>query len=145
MSNDIKTFQMAKLLNRYYEKVGLAFCGQGACPKAVEFRAGFGLVDDTDPANPTLLNIPTDMVDVPNEFFRAFVETSYSNGNAVCKCSIPQGSVASPQRYNLVGICDQDGDLIAVCTTLPDWATPTKTQEAYASLTFPLEEVAANA
>ena len=41
-----RPYQQAKLLNRYYEKVGKAAAGQGQCPRFVEFRAGFGLVDE---------------------------------------------------------------------------------------------------
>lgn len=135
-----KVWQRAKLLNRYYDKVGLAAAGIGRCPRFVEFRAGFGLVDEYSPSDPVLQNIPPDMEEIPNEFYRGFVEVSYSAGVALCKCEIPQDSVGSPVRHNLIGIFDDEGDLIAVCSTLPDWVTPSEVYRAYPAITFPREE-----
>lgn len=138
--SDAPVYQQAKLLNRYYEKVGLAAAGKGNCPRFVEFRAGFGLVDETNPNSPVLLAIPGTLAEVPNEFYRGTVEAEYSNGSTVCKCEIPVGGVATPTRYNLIGIVDQDGDLVAVCTTFPDWVTPAEVDRSYPSLNFPIEE-----
>lgn len=135
-----KIWQQAKLLNRYYEKVGRAATGDGACPRFTEFRAGYGLVDDADPANPILAAIPPNMMEIPNEFYRGLVDTSYSDGVALCKCEIPQGAVGAPVRHNLIGVFDQDGDLVAVCHTLPDWVTPTEIYRAFPAVTFPIEE-----
>lgn len=135
-----KVWQRAKLLNRYYDKVGLAAAGIGRCPRFVEFRAGFGLVDEYSPSDPVLQNIPPDMEEIPNEFYRGFVEVSYSAGVALCKCEIPQGSVSSPVRHNLIGIFDDEGDLIAVCSTLPDWVTPSEVYRSFPAITFPREE-----
>lgn len=134
-----KVWQQAKLLNRYYEKVGMAAAGQGACPRFAEFRAGYGLVDDSDSANPILQPIPPDMEEIPLEFYRGEVEASYSDGVALCKCEIPQGAVGTPVRHNLVGVTDQDGELVAVCQTLPDWVTPTEIYRAFPAITFPIE------
>lgn len=133
-------WQQAKLLNRYYEKVGRAAAGQGCCPRFVEFAAGFGCVDESDPRHPVLINIPPNMEEVPNEFYRAEVQVEYSNGVTLCKCEIPQAAVAEPVRHNLIGIFDQDGELVAVCTTLPDWVTPSEIYRAFPAITFPLEE-----
>lgn len=133
-------YQRSKLLNRYYEKVGKAGAGLGSCPKFTEFRAGYGLVDTSDPEHPILLNIPANMTEVPNEFYRGLLTAEYSNGVLLCKCEIPAGAVAKPVQFNLIGIFDQDGDLIAVCTSFPDWVTPTEADRSYPSLTFPLEE-----
>lgn len=132
-------YQRSKLLNRYYEKIGKAGAGHGACPKFTEFRAGYGLVDISDPNNPILENIPGNMTEVPNEFYRGTVEAEYSTGVLLCKCEIPAGAVSEPVKYNLIGIYDQDSDLIAVCTSFPDWVTPTETDRSYPSLTFPIE------
>ena len=139
MSSEI-IFQQSRLLNKYYEKVGKAAAGMGACPKFIEFRAGFGLVDETDPENPKLTPIPANMTEIPREFYRSLVSTEYSNGMTVCKCEIPQGAVGEAKRYNLTGIYDQDGDLVAVCATLPDWVTPTEMCRSYPTLTFPIEK-----
>lgn len=138
-TNTDKIYQRSRLLNRYYEKVGMAAAGQGACPRFTEFRAGYGLVDTSDPDNPVLLNIPANMRDVPNEFYRGMVDAEYSNGVTLCKCEIPAGAVDTPVKYNLIGIYDQDGEMVAVCTTFPDWVTPTETDRSYPALTFPLE------
>lgn len=135
-----KIWQQAKLLNRYYAKVGRAATGDGACPRFTEFRAGYGLVNDSDPANPVLERIPPNMNDIPNEFYRSLVETSYSEGVALCQCEIPQGAVGAPVRHNLIGVFDQDGDLVAVCQTLPDWVTPTEIYRAFPAITFPMED-----
>ena len=136
-----KIWQQSRLLNRYYEKVGLAAIGKGACPHFTEFRAGYGLVKDEDSANPILESIPANMQEIPNEFYRGLVESSFSNGVVLCKCEIPQGAVGTPVRHNLIGILDQDGDLVAVCQTLPDWVTPTEIYRAFPALTFPIEPV----
>lgn len=134
-----KPYQQAKLLNRYYEKVGRAAAGQGQCPRFVEFRAGFGLVNETDPENPQLLAIPPNMTEVPREFYRGLCEPEYSNGMTLCKCEMPIGAVDKPTRYNLIGIFDQDSELVAVCTTYPDWVTPSEIDRSYPTLIFPLE------
>lgn len=133
-------YQRSKLLNRYYEKVGKAAAGAGACPHFSEFVAGFGLVDETDPENPVLQKIPPNMTEIPRSFYRDLVETKYSDGQTVCRCEIPVGGVDTPHRYNMIGILDQDGDLVAVCLTLPDWVTPTEADRAFPILTFPMEE-----
>jgi len=132
-------YQRSKLLNAYYEKVGKAAAGMGSCPRFTEFRAGYGLVNTSDPDKPVLENIPANMTEVPSEFYRGIVEVEYSNGVTLCKCEIPVGAVSEPTKYNLIGIFDQDGDLVAVCTTFPDWVTPTEADRSYPALTFPLE------
>lgn len=132
-------WQQSKLLNKYYEKVGLAAAGKGHCPRFQEFRAGYGLVDESDPAAPVLLPIPANITEIPGEFYRGTVEATYSEGTTLCKCEIPQGAVGSPVRHNIIGIHDQDGDLVAVCLTLPDWVTPVERYRAFPSLSFPYE------
>ncbi|MBQ7609105.1 MAG: hypothetical protein IJU76_14240 [Desulfovibrionaceae bacterium] len=140
MASTDTIFQRSKLLNKYYEKTGKAAAGIGACPVFTEFRAGYGLVDTSDPDNPVLLTIPANMAEIPNEFYRGLVEAEYSNGVTQCKCEIPIGAVDKPRKFNMIGIFDQDSDLVAVCTTFPDWVTPTEVDRSYPALTFPLEE-----
>lgn len=132
-------YQRSKLLNRYYEKVGKAAAGIGHCPRFVQFQAGYGLVDTSNPNAPVLLNIPPNMTEVPEPFYQGLVQVEYSNGVTLCKCEIPVGAVSEPTKYNLIGIYDQDDDLVAVCTTFPDWVTPTEADRSYPALTFPLE------
>lgn len=134
-----KIWQQSKLLNKYYEKVGLAAAGHGKCPRFMEFSAGYGLINDADSALPVLLPIPPDMSEIPNEFYRGLAEVSYSNGVTLCKCEIPQSAVGSPVRHNLIGIFDEDGELMAVCQTLPDWVTPSEIYRAFPAITFPIE------
>lgn len=135
------TWQQARLLNKYYEKVGKAAAGVAGsqCPRFTLFGAGFGYVDETDPNNPDLLPIPADLTKVPSEFYKDQVTVSYSKGVTLCKCEIPNNAVDKPVRHNLIGIYDQDNELVAVCTTLPDWITPTEIYRAYPAITFPIE------
>lgn len=134
-----KPWQMSKLMNRYYLKTGMANTGNGSCPKFVEFRAGYGLVDETCPGKPKLLHIPPNMIEVPGEFYRGLVNSTCSNGIVTFECEIPQGAVSEPARHNMIGIFDQDSELVAVCTTLPGWFTPTEIYRAFPALTFPIE------
>lgn len=138
--NEPAVWQQAKLLNRYYDKVGKAAAGQGNCPRFTEFRAGFGLVDEADPSKPILQPIPPNMEEVPGEFYRGIIDVSYSNGVTLCKCEIPQTAVGAPVRHNIIGIYDQDGELMAVCVTLPDWVTPAEVYRAFPAITFPIEK-----
>lgn len=132
-------YQRSKLLNKYYEKVAMAAANIGFCPRFCEFAAGYGLVDTSDPSKPVLTEIPANMTEVPNVFYRGEVVAEYSQGVTMCSCDIPIGAVTEPKQYNLIGIIDQDGDLVAVCTTYPDWVTPTEGHKSYPSLTFPLD------
>lgn len=138
--NPPKIWQQAKLRNRYYEKVGLAAAGKGICPRFEEFRAGYGLVDEYDIEYPRLLPIPANMKEIPNEFYRGIVEAQYADGVTLCKCEIPQGAVGAPVKHNLIGIFDGEGELVAVCQTLPDWVTPTEIYRAFPAITFPVEK-----
>ena len=143
MSDTDKTdviFQRSKLLNRYYEKVAKAAAGIGHCPRFWEFGAGFGLVDQSDVAHPKLLDIPANMSEVPNEFYRAELTAEYSQGVTMCACEIPAGAVSEPVQYNLIGIYDQDNELVAVCTTFPDWVTPTEAERVMPALAYPLDK-----
>ena len=135
-----KVWQTAKLLNRYYDKIGKAAAGIGKCPRFSEFRAGYGLVDESDPADPALLDIPPEMAEIPGEFYRGLVEAQYSDGLLLCKCEIPASAVSEPKRHSLIGIFDDDGELIAVCATLPDWVTPTEVYRAFPAISFPVEK-----
>ena len=138
-NDKVTVWQRAKLMNRYYDKIGMAATGQGKCPHFVEFRAGFGLIEEDSLTGPVLSDIPADMTDIPSEFYRGLVEVAYSAGALVCKCEIPQGAVGNPVRYNLIGIYDEDSELVAVCSTLPDWVTPTELYRAFPVITFPIE------
>lgn len=131
-------WQLSRLTNRYYDKIGMSAAGLTQCPRFVTFKMGYGLIDETDPANPVLQAIPGDISDVPNFFYAGLCDVSYANGLTTCKCEIPQGAVSAPTRFNVVGVFDQGDDLLAVCVTLPDWVTPTEIYRAYPQITFPV-------
>jgi hypothetical protein len=130
----------AKILNRYYDKVGNVAAGAGACPVITTFGVGYGLVDESGDT-PVLAAIPPDLAAVPAEFHVGAPVVAYSNGNLVSQCIVPQGSVGSPVKGNVVGLYDQAGDLVAVCTTYPDWITPDEDFRVNITMSFPVEEV----
>jgi hypothetical protein len=134
-------WQVSRLMNRYYDKVGMAAAGIANCPRFVSFKAGFGLISEVDPNTPVLQAIPPDMEDVPGFFYEGLCAVSYANGITTCKCEIPQGAVSAPVRMNVVGVFDQDGELVATCVMLPDWVTPNETYRAYPQLIFPVEQI----
>jgi hypothetical protein len=41
----------------------------------------------------------------------------------------------------MVGLYDQDGDLVAACVTYPDWIVPDEDFRANLTVAFPVEEV----
>jgi hypothetical protein len=136
-------FQISKLLNKYYEKVGRANTGENTCPVFTQFQAGYGYVNEAVPEGepPVILSVPADLEAVPGALYTGDVETEYSNGNVVVKCVVPPGAVSEPRKVNVYGVYDQDNDLVAISVTLPDWMTPTETHVAYPTLNFPMEAV----
>jgi hypothetical protein len=136
-------FQVSKLLNRYYEKVGKAAAGTGQCPRFATFEAGYGFIDEDVPdgETPEILNVPADQETVPGVVYSGDIEAAYSNGSTIAKCVIPVGAVSTPKKLNVFGVYDQDGDLVAVSVTLPDWLTPTEAYTGYPTVNFPMEDV----
>ena len=133
-------WQSSKILNTYYEKVARAAAGIGSCPVITSFKAGFGYVDETDPAAPFIEELPGGIDSVPAVFYEGGATAQYSNGIVAVVCQIPLGAVSEPTRFSVVGIYDQDDELIAISVTLPDWITPNETYDIYPTLTFPLED-----
>lgn len=136
-------WQTSKLMNRYYDKIGRAAADLGVCPKFKTFKAGYGYVDENvaEGQTPLLQAIPADLEEVPNSFYTGNVSVSYSNGTTLVRCEIPQGAVSAPVKCNVIGVYDQDDELVAVCATLPDWVTPSEVYRAYPAITFPIEEI----
>lgn len=135
-------WQQAKLLNRYYRRVGMAAAGQGACPRFETFKAGYdpdfeGPVED---GRPVLNDIPMTLKEVKNPFYEGTVAVDWSEGAVLCVCEIPKGAVSVPQKFNVVGVYDQDGGLVAAAATLTDWLTPDELDRSYLSVTFPMED-----
>jgi len=143
MAETLKAWEGSLLLNRYYEKVGRAAAGIGTCPRFTTFKAGYGFVDEDVPDGevPTILTVPADLEEVPSVFYSGNVVASYSNGSTLCQCTIPEAGVSTPKKCSVIGVYDQDAELVAVCVTLPDWVTPSEQYTAYPSINFPLKEV----
>lgn len=135
------TWQQAKLLNGYYRKIGLSAVGQGQCPTFVEFRAGYDpeLIGPDVEGQPTVADIPMDLSEIKNEFYRGTIDAAFSGDTALITCEIPKGAVSEPKLFNVLGLFDQDGALIAAHTTLPDYLTPSELDRTYLSITFPME------
>ncbi len=131
-------WQVSKLLNKYYEKVGQAAAGNGSCPRFTSFQAGFGFIDEST-TPPTILGIPATTTEVPEVFYSGSVTCAFSNGATIVTCEIPRGAVEEPVKCNTIGVLDQDGELVAICVTLPDWVTPTEIYRAYPTVTYPIE------
>jgi hypothetical protein len=135
------SWESSILLNRYYEKVGRAAAGIGACPRLTTFKAGLGYIDENVPEgeSPTVLPIPYDLGEVPGVFYEGAIEASYADGSTVCKCTIPAGGVSDPKKCSVFGLYDQDDELVAVCVSLPDWVSPSDQYTAYPSINFPIQ------
>lgn len=140
MSEDI--FQVSKVLNKFYEKAGKATAGNGSWPVFTTFEAGYGFINENVPDGelPIILAVPKDQQDIPNSFFTGNIEANYSNGTTIAKCTIPSGSVSSPKKCSVIGVRDQDGDLVAVSVVLPDWVSPTEVYTTFPTITFPMED-----
>ena len=136
-------WQQAKLLNAYYRKVGRAAVGQGACPHFETFQAGYDpeLVGPPDEqGRPTVADIPMKLAEVKNPFYLGTVDSAFSEDTALCVCEIPKGAASEPVQFNVVGLYDQDGELVAAAATLVDWLTPDELDRTYLSVTFPIED-----
>jgi hypothetical protein len=143
MPENNPVWQRAILLDKYYEKVGLAAIGEGGCPRFVSFEAGYGLLDYSavvEPDDlPVIEPIPRDMASVPGSFFSGAITGEYAAGKLTLSGVIPAGGVSTPQLCSLVGIFDQDGDLVAMCASLPDWVAPNEIYKTYPIITLPME------
>ena len=140
MSNE--SWQQAKLLNAYYRQVGLAAVGRGSCPRFATFAAGY----DPELEGPAgsdgsqkVRDISMSLSAVKNIFYRGEVTSSFSDDTALCMCEIPKGSVSKPTKFNVIGVFDESGTLVAAAATLTDWLTPTELDRSYLSVTVPME------
>lgn len=136
-------WQQAKLLNRYYRRVGMAAAGEDSCPRFVTFKAGYDPAlegPEDESGRPTLNDVSMKMRDIPNPFYEGTVAVDWSEGATLCVAEIPKGAVPEPTKFNLIGIYDQDGGLVAAAATLTDWLTPDELDRSYLSVTFPMED-----
>lgn len=135
-----EAWKRAEIQTRLYEKIGRSLVGVGPCPRITRFAAGYGLVDEsTDP--PTLTELPLAAEDVPAVIFSGAPVASMSDGRALFLCAIPEDAVAEPAKCTVIGLYDQDDELVALASFLPEWLTPGKRYENLVYITFPVPEV----
>jgi hypothetical protein len=137
---DEKIFQSAIILDRFYEKVGRAAAGIGQCPRIIKFKAGYGYLNESVPEGkpPEILSVPYDLEEVPEPFYTGSVDAQFSNGSTLVKCTIPEGGIATSKRCSVIGLYDQDEELVAMCVALPDWVKPSQEYTVYPSINFPI-------
>jgi len=135
MADDL-TWKSAKLLPRFYDSIARSLIGAAPCRPIVKFKAGHGYVDESvDP--PVFLEVPDDLIDVPNVFYEGTPELAHSDGRILARCHIPKGSVTDPRKYSMTGLYDDQGSLVAVCLDLPDWLVPSDWHTTFAYIDFP--------
>lgn len=136
-----ESYKRSTLLTAFYDRIAGALSGTEPCVKIAEFRFGHGFVDEAtlDPETglPTLLPIPSDLSALPGEFFTGIPQMQKSDGRVLVRCHFPAGSVAQPHKFSLIGLYDEQGNLLCVMQDLPDWLTPSDEHTAYGYLDFP--------
>jgi hypothetical protein len=133
------TWKRAEIQTRLYEKIGQSLVGTGPCPRIVSFKAGYGLVDETT-SPPTLEPLPLSATDVPGLIVSGTPDASMSEGRSLFICAIPEDAVSGPQKCSIIGLYDQDDDLVALASFLPEWLSPGKRYENFVYITFPAPE-----
>lgn len=136
-----ESYKRSTLLTKFYDRIAGALSGTEPCTRIAEFRFGYGFIDEAnpDPATdlPALLPVPSDLAALPGEFFVGTPQMQKSDGRVLVRCHFPTGSVTEPKKYNLTGLYDQQGNLLAVMQDLPDWLTPSDEHTTYGYLDFP--------
>jgi len=136
MSDVVTEWKRTAILPLFYWKMARSFCDLLPCPRIKKFKLGFGYVDESG-TTPVFLPIPDDLADIPEAFFEGVPEAAASEGRALFSCVVPTGSVAAPTRCSMLGLYDQDGDLVAVGQFLPDWITPDESNIFRPLIDFP--------
>ena len=130
------TWKKAKILPKLYERVGKSLAGLEGCPKITHFKIGYGFIDETK--NPPILkNLPDDMTDIPNVIYEGTTENDFSDNKSLFKCVIPETAVAEPTKATVIGLFEDNGNLLAAVSFLPEWLYPEKTYEDYVYIVFP--------
>lgn len=133
------TWKRAEIQTRLYDKIGQSLTGVGPCPQVASFVAGYGHIDETT-SPPTLQELPLDATSVPGAIYSGVPEASMSDGRALFVCAIPEDAVTAPEKCTVIGLFDQDDDLVALASFLPEWLTPGKRYENFVYITFPTPE-----
>jgi hypothetical protein len=134
--SDVAEWKRTTLLPLLYWKLARSFCDLLPCPRITSFTLGFGYVDESG-ETPTFQLIPDDLDAIPGAFFQGTPEPAASEGRALFSCAVPAGSVAAPTRCSMIGLFDQDGDLVAVGQFLPDWINPDESNTYRPFIDFP--------
>jgi hypothetical protein len=133
------TWKRAEIQTRLYDKIGQSLTGVGPCPRVASFAAGYGHIDETTNP-PTLESLPLSASEVPGFITSGIPEASMSDGRALFVCAIPEDAVSAPQKCNIIGLYDQDDELVALASFLPEWLAPGKRYENFVYITFPAPE-----
>lgn len=128
-------WKSAKLFPRFYDSIAEALLG-GECPRIGKFKFGYGYIDDST-AEPTLLDVPDGLTDIPNVLFEGTPDLTYSDGRILVRCHMPQASLDKPHQYSMTGIYDTKNNLIAVTNDLPAWLVPSTRHTTYSYIDFP--------
>lgn len=115
----------ARLLPRFYERSAMGAAGIQPPFKFGRFGMGYGYIDDsTNP--PTLEPIPDDLSVIPNEFYSGTFSADdfvYNNGLLMMRCHMPRGGISESKQYSVIGIYDEQDNLLAASVTLPSWVS----------------------
>ncbi len=134
--SDISEWRRTTLLPLLYYKLARSFCDLLPCPRIQTFKLGAGYVDESG-SSPLFQSVPDDLTEIPEVFFQGEPEAAASEGRALFSCVAPVGAVATPTRCSMLGLYDQDGDLVAVGQFLPLWVNPDEANTFRPYIDFP--------
>lgn len=129
-------WKTGKVFPRFYDKIGLSILGKRDAPRIKTFKMGYGFVD-TGLTPPGLLALPDTENDIPDVFFSDSPVMEYGDRRILVACRLPQGALAESKHYNLTGLFDDEGDLVAVTQDLPVWISPSDRYTVYTYIDFP--------
>lgn len=137
MSDWIKTTTM----DWFFTRIGQAAIGTGSCAVITSFKVGYGWVDESG-AEPVLADLDGTQTDVPGAFFTGTVAdgdmiVGYSGGVLLSQCTIATGELIEAQKASVIGLYDQDDELLAAAVFYPDWVTPDEDYKINVHMNFP--------
>lgn len=119
-------WKKALLLPRFYERSALSASGIQPVLKFAKFGLGYGYINEST-SPPTPEEIPDNLSKIPNEFYTGTFTSDdfvYNNGLLMMRCQMPRGSISEPKQYSMVGIYDEQDNLLAVSVTVSSWVSP---------------------
>ena len=125
----------------FFERVGLAAIGTGSCAQIASFKIGYGWVDESG-STPILMDLTGAETAIPGEFYEGTVvggqlAITYSGGVLLCACTVPEGALSEAHKASVIGLYDQDGELLAAAVFYPDWMTPDEEYRLNVNINFP--------